>query len=56
MVSESDPNFSVNNKKGHIREESDCLSRLVCVCNRPFEAKLKLFHEEVAVAERPCKF
>ena len=56
IVSESDPNFSVNNKKGYIREDSDCISRLVCVCNRPFEATLKLFHEEVAVAERPCKF
>lgn len=55
-VSESDPNFNVDNKKGYIREQSDCLSRCICVCNRPFEAKLKLFNEEVAVAERPCRY
>lgn len=55
-ISESDPNFIVEEKKGYIREESDCLSRAVCVCNRPFEAKMKLFNKEVAVAERPCRF
>lgn len=55
-VGESDPNFNVNNKKGYIREESDCLGRVCCVCNRPFTADLKLFNEEIAVAERPCKY
>lgn len=54
-VSESDPNFNVDNKKGKIVEESDCLSRCICVCNRPFTAQLKLYNEEIAIAERPCK-
>lgn len=55
-VAESDPNFAVLSKKGYIREESDCMARVLCVCNRPFMAKMKLFNEEVAVAERPCKY
>jgi hypothetical protein len=45
----------VASKKGHIKETSDCLSRAVCVCNRPFEAKMRLFNQDVAVASRGCK-
>lgn len=54
-VSESDPNFSVCSKKGILKEESDCLSRVICVCNRPFTATLKMLNEEIAVCERPCR-
>ena len=54
-VSESDPKYIINNKKGYIKEKSDCLARLFCVCNRPFEAKLRLYNEDIAIAERPCR-
>lgn len=55
-ISETDPNFNVASKKGYIKETSDCLSRAFCVCNRPFEAKLKLFGQDVATGVRNCKY
>ncbi len=54
-ISETDPNFNVASKKGYLKETSDCLSRCFCVCNRPFESKLKLFGQDVATAVRQCK-
>lgn len=55
-ISETDPNYNVASKKGYIKETSDCLSRVFCVCNRPFEAKMRLFGQDVAVAQRGCKY
>lgn len=55
-ISETDPNYNVASKKGYIKETSDCLSRVFCVCNRPFEAKMRLFGQDVAVAQRNCKY
>ena len=54
-IAEADPNFNVSSKKGYIKETSDCMSRCFCVCNRPFQAKMKLFNQEIAVAERECR-
>ena len=54
-IAEADPNFNVSSKKGYIKESSECMGRCLCVCNRPFEAKMRLFNQEIAVAQRECK-